>query len=105
MVASSTGGCTGRPAGRIGDTPLIGAGLWCDESVGVSATGIGEAITLKMSCIRIADRISSGGELSDTLQWAVEKFDSDVEVGFIGLAPQGEGVGLANTNMPWASKS
>ncbi|MDP6326321.1 MAG: isoaspartyl peptidase/L-asparaginase [Candidatus Thalassarchaeaceae archaeon] len=105
VVASSTGGCTGRPAGRIGDTPLIGAGLWCDESVGVSATGIGEAITLKMSCIRIADRISSGGELSDTLQWAVEKFDSDVEVGFIGLAPQGEGVGLANTNMPWASKS
>ena len=67
-------------------------------------TGV-QTCALPISCIRIADRISSGGELSDTLQWAVEKFDSDVEVGFIGLAPQGEGVGLANTNMPWASKS
>jgi len=105
VVASSTGGCTGRPAGRIGDTPLIGAGIWCDESVGISATGIGEAITLKMSSVRIADRVSSGYGLSDALKWGVEQFDSNIEVGFIGLGSQGDGLGATNTKMPWASKS
>jgi isoaspartyl peptidase/L-asparaginase-like protein (Ntn-hydrolase superfamily) len=62
VVASSTGGCTGRPAGRVGDTPLPGAGLWCNENIGVAATGIGEAITLKMSCVRIADARTRGRE-------------------------------------------
>jgi len=104
VVASSTGGCSDRPAGRIGDTPLIGAGLWCDNNVGVAATGIGEEITLKMSCIRIADRFSSGIELSEALVWGVEQFPSEIEVGFISISSEGAGFGYANTQMPWSSK-
>ena len=42
-AATSTGGMTGKPIGRIGDTPIIGAGTWCDASVAVSCTGVGEA--------------------------------------------------------------
>jgi isoaspartyl peptidase/L-asparaginase-like protein (Ntn-hydrolase superfamily) len=34
---------TGKPVGRIGDTPIIGAGTWCDQTVAVSCTGVGEA--------------------------------------------------------------
>lgn len=42
-AATSTGGMTGKPDGRVGDTPIIGAGTWCDERVAVSCTGVGEA--------------------------------------------------------------
>jgi beta-aspartyl-peptidase (threonine type) len=42
-AATSTGGMTGKPVGRVGDTPVIGAGTWADERVAVSCTGVGEA--------------------------------------------------------------
>ncbi len=42
-AATSTGGLTGQLPGRVGDSPLIGAGTWADDgSVAVSATGTGE---------------------------------------------------------------
>ena len=42
-AATSTGGLTGKRWGRIGDTPLIGAGTYADDRAGaVSATGAGE---------------------------------------------------------------
>jgi len=41
--ATSTGGMTGKPNGRVGDTPIIGAGTWADGHVAVSCTGVGEA--------------------------------------------------------------
>ena len=43
-AATSTGGTTGQLAGRVGDSPLIGAGTWADDRVAVSATGDGEGI-------------------------------------------------------------
>ncbi|DAC16902.1 MAG TPA: isoaspartyl peptidase/L-asparaginase [Candidatus Poseidoniaceae archaeon] len=42
-AATSTGGMTGKPPGRVGDTPVIGAGTWADKRVAVSCTGVGEA--------------------------------------------------------------
>jgi isoaspartyl peptidase/L-asparaginase-like protein (Ntn-hydrolase superfamily) len=46
-AATSTGGSAGQLIGRIGDTPLIGAGTWADDrSCAVSATGDGEAFIL-----------------------------------------------------------
>ena len=42
-AATSTGGLRGQPPGRVGDSPLIGAGTWADEHVAVSCTGQGEA--------------------------------------------------------------
>jgi beta-aspartyl-peptidase (threonine type) len=42
-AATSTGGFTGQPPGRVGDSPLIGAGTWADAHVAVSCTGDGEA--------------------------------------------------------------
>jgi isoaspartyl peptidase/L-asparaginase-like protein (Ntn-hydrolase superfamily) len=48
-AATSTGGITGQLAGRVGDTPLIGAGTWADNrSCAVSATGNGEALILSV---------------------------------------------------------
>lgn len=42
-AATSTGGMTNKRAGRVGDSPLIGAGTWADGTVAVSCTGMGEA--------------------------------------------------------------
>ena len=41
-AATSTGGVTGKRWGRIGDSPVIGAGTWADEACAVSCTGSGE---------------------------------------------------------------
>jgi L-asparaginase / beta-aspartyl-peptidase len=41
-AATSTGGRRGQAPGRIGDTPVIGAGTWADHRVAVSCTGDGE---------------------------------------------------------------
>jgi len=42
-AATSTGGRTGKPAGRVGDSPIIGAGTWADNtSCALSCTGNGE---------------------------------------------------------------
>jgi L-asparaginase / beta-aspartyl-peptidase len=48
-AATSTGGIAGQLPGRVGDTPLIGAGTWADDrSCAVSATGDGEALILSV---------------------------------------------------------
>ncbi|MEK7477254.1 MAG: isoaspartyl peptidase/L-asparaginase [Candidatus Coatesbacteria bacterium] len=42
-VATSTGGMTGKRWGRVGDSPVIGAGTWADDATcAVSCTGAGE---------------------------------------------------------------
>ncbi|MFC4454049.1 isoaspartyl peptidase/L-asparaginase [Deinococcus sonorensis] len=42
-AATSTGGYTAKPCGRVGDTPIIGAGTWADDrTCAVSGTGKGE---------------------------------------------------------------
>lgn len=42
-AATSTGGMTNKRAGRVGDTPILGAGTWADSHVAISCTGTGEA--------------------------------------------------------------
>lgn len=42
VAGTSTGGLSGKRPGRVGDSPIIGAGTWADEAVGVSCTGAGE---------------------------------------------------------------
>ena len=41
-VGTSTGGMTNKKFGRIGDSPIIGAGTYADAACGVSGTGWGE---------------------------------------------------------------
>jgi beta-aspartyl-peptidase (threonine type) len=79
-AATSTGGMTNQLAGRVGDTPLIGAGTWADDATcAVSGTGAGEAyircafaheidalvrlgrLELDEACRRALDRVRSIG--------------------------------------------
>jgi isoaspartyl peptidase/L-asparaginase-like protein (Ntn-hydrolase superfamily) len=104
-VASSTGGCTGRPAGRVGDTPMWGSGLWCDANIVVAATGIGESIIEELLAYRVAaEHQRNGGDLGAALDWGINQFSPEIQVGLISLDAAGGGRGLANTGMPWAAQ-
>jgi beta-aspartyl-peptidase (threonine type) len=62
-AATSTGGLTGKRWGRIGDSPLIGAGTFADDrSVAISATGSGEDFIRVGAAFEIGARIRMLGE-------------------------------------------
>ncbi|MBI3768511.1 MAG: isoaspartyl peptidase/L-asparaginase [Deltaproteobacteria bacterium] len=60
-AATSTGGISGKRAGRIGDSPVIGAGTLADDGAGAaSATGDGEAIMRVTLASAAIERVRSG---------------------------------------------
>jgi L-asparaginase / beta-aspartyl-peptidase len=70
-AATSTGGMTGKRFGRIGDSPLIGAGTYADDrSCAVSATGHGEMFIRAAVAHDICARVRFGGR---TLRQAVHE--------------------------------
>ena len=70
-AATSTGGMTGKRFGRIGDTPVIGAGTYADDrSCAVSATGHGEMFIRAAVAHDICARVRFGGR---TLSRAVHE--------------------------------
>ncbi len=73
-AATSTGGMTNKKFGRVGDTPLIGAGTYADESVAVSCTGHGEYFMLGVSAYDLAARMKYKGlSLSEAASEAVDR--------------------------------
>jgi len=59
-AATSTGGVTGKLPGRVGDSAVIGAGVYADDRFGAaSATGVGEPI-MKLTLARLAVGLLEG---------------------------------------------
>lgn len=69
-TATSTGGTTNKRWGRVGDTPVIGAGTYAGERCGVSATGTGEFFIRLMVAYDICARMAYRG---DSLAVAAEE--------------------------------
>ena len=62
-AATSTGGLTAKRWGRIGDSPLIGAGTYADDrAAAVSATGLGETFMRAAAAHELCARMRLGGE-------------------------------------------
>ena len=89
-AATSTGGMTGKPAGRVGDTGIIGAGTWADASIAVSCTGIGEAFirTAAAHSMAIHHRTTSLTQAAERVLDEVEPFGG--RGGLIALNNQGD---------------
>ncbi|MEO8455274.1 MAG: isoaspartyl peptidase/L-asparaginase [Sphingomicrobium sp.] len=92
-VATSTGGLTAKRWGRIGDSPLIGAGTYADDrSAAVSATGSGEYFIRAVAAHQLAERVRLVGQ---PLQQALDAVLADIgslggKGGLIAVAPDGE---------------
>lgn len=61
-AATSTAGVFGKRPGRVGDSPIIGAGAWADGYAAVSCTGQGEYFIRTAVAAQIAHRVRFGGE-------------------------------------------
>ncbi len=100
-AGTSTGGTYERLAGRVGDTPIIGAGTYADNRVGaVSGTGQGEYFLRAVLAHDIAARVEHGGRtLADAAEVAMrEKLTNrGGSGGIIALDPAGQPVFVFNT--------
>jgi len=101
-AGTSTGGFNSKPAGRVGDSPIIGAGTYADNrSVAVSATGHGEYFIRHAVAHEIAARIRHGKETLIQAAYQVifkELKNNGGEGGVIAIDRNGEVVMLFNTD-------
>jgi beta-aspartyl-peptidase (threonine type) len=79
-AGTSTGGMTGKRWGRVGDSPVIGAGTYAaDGNCAVSATGSGEYFIRASAARQLCDRIAWHGE--GVLQAARDTIDDIGDIG------------------------
>ncbi len=76
-AATSTGGLANKHPGRVGDSPIAGAGTWADDAVAISVTGTGEAILRARTAGRVADWMAIGGlDLASACRRAVAELEA-----------------------------
>ena len=107
-AGTSTGGITLKRPGRMGDSPIIGCGASCDNTIGgVSATGHGESIARVTLAQRILFNLSTcNGTAKDVAEEGLEFMRSKVggHGGVVGVTKSGELFKAFTTkSMAWAS--
>lgn len=95
--ACTTSGMAWKLPGRVGDSPIIGAGLYVDNEVGAAtATGTGEAVIRAVGSFLVVELMRQGNSPEDACRLATERVISrfpdwkEIQVGFIALNKQGE---------------
>jgi beta-aspartyl-peptidase (threonine type) len=71
VAGTSTGGLCGKPPGRIGDSAVLGAGLWADEAVGVLCSGDGESMIVLQLARSVAQQVADGATVDEAVRWGV----------------------------------
>ena len=94
--ACTTSGLAWKLPGRVGDSPIIGAGLYVDNEVGAAtATGMGEAVIRAVGSFLVVELMRQGNSPEDACRLAVERVIEkspnwkDLQVGFIAIDKQG----------------
>jgi N4-(beta-N-acetylglucosaminyl)-L-asparaginase len=98
-----SGGCTTsgmayKMRGRIGDSPIIGAGLYVDNEVGAAtATGVGEEVIRVVGSHLVVELMRQGRSPQDACREAVERIvrkspekSKQIQVGFLAVNKKGE---------------
>ncbi|MAI03997.1 MAG: isoaspartyl peptidase/L-asparaginase [Amoebophilaceae bacterium TMED152] len=99
-AGTSTGGMTNKMPGRIGDSPIIGAGTWAENNVcGVSATGHGEYFIRFNVANEICDLIKyQSKNVNEAAEIVIEKLKSiGADGGVIVLDSEGNAAMTFNT--------
>ncbi|MEM7414427.1 MAG: N(4)-(beta-N-acetylglucosaminyl)-L-asparaginase [Gemmatimonadota bacterium] len=94
--ACTTSGAAYKYHGRVGDSPIIGAGLYVDNAVGgATATGWGEAVIRAVGCFLVVELMRQGHSPAEACRLAVERVIEknpdwrDIQVGFLALGKDG----------------
>ena len=89
-AATSTAGVFGKMPGRVGDTPIPGAGSWADGRVAVSGTGQGEYFIRVAACAQVSWRVGAGQTLAEAGRAVIEEIgDMGGDGGLIALDRDG----------------
>lgn len=105
--ATSTGGTPDKPKGRVGDTPIFGAGGYAEDGLGASSsTGVGENIMRFFLCKRVVDQIMGGTNAQTAAQNGLDFLSAripDPQAGIIVIGADGSvGAQHTTTHMPIA---
>lgn len=96
--ACTTSGMAFKMRGRVGDSPIIGAGLYVDNEIGAAtSTGVGEEVIRIVGCHLVVELMRQGNSPEDACRLAVERIikknptrAKEVQVGFLAINKQGE---------------
>ncbi|MDZ7718372.1 MAG: N(4)-(beta-N-acetylglucosaminyl)-L-asparaginase [Balneolaceae bacterium] len=94
----TTSGLKFKMHGRVGDSPIIGAGLYVDNEVGAAtATGMGETIIKVCGSFLVVELIRQGRTPQEACEEAIERLlqktpfnDEDLQVGFLAIDKNGD---------------
>lgn len=93
----TTSGLAYKMHGRVGDSPIIGAGLYVDNEVGAAtATGLGESIIRVCGSFLIVELMRQGRSPQEACEEAVKRLISknknikDIQAGFLAMNKEGQ---------------
>jgi beta-aspartyl-peptidase (threonine type) len=104
-AATSTGGVTLKLPGRVGDSPIPGAGNYAHAAAACSATGYGELMMRMVAAKDLCDRVARGEPPQAAAEALLREMAASVgsDAGFILLSRSGElGVAHGTASMPHA---
>jgi beta-aspartyl-peptidase (threonine type) len=104
-AATSTGGMTLKLPGRVGDSPIPGAGNYAHTGAACSATGHGELMMRVVAAKDLCDRVAGGEHPQAATEALLREMAAGVgaEAGFILLSRAGDlGVAHGTASMPHA---
>lgn len=95
--ACTTSGMAFKHHGRVGDSPIIGAGLFVDNAVGAAtATGEGEAVMKTLGSFLVVELMRNGASPQQACEEAIKRIasskmmHSSMQIGYIALNKAGE---------------
>jgi isoaspartyl peptidase/L-asparaginase-like protein (Ntn-hydrolase superfamily) len=103
-VALSTGGTTITLLGRIGDVPILGAGLYTGPRGAVAATGTGERIIEATLSRRVYDWMAAGESPAVAAQRGVDELTNKGGIGLIVIGER-DMTAKADRPMAWAARA
>lgn len=90
-AATSTGGKVNKMVGRVGDTPIVGAGNYANKICAVSATGIGEEIIRGTVARDVAALMEFKGlSLTEAAEYVVNEYSPKGCFGLVAVSAKGE---------------
>jgi L-asparaginase / beta-aspartyl-peptidase len=91
-ASASTGGTVYMLRGRVGDSPLLGSGLYAGPAGAIAATGVGEEIARRLLAKTVHDWLAAGATATAAAERAVALFDPKIDVGVLVAGADGQAV-------------